>query len=200
MTSHPLSQIRGFIFDLDGTLVTSNLDFVYLRTQLSCPASIDILQFIAALPDAEQVSANKIVEDYELNDAHNALWIEGAEQLIRVLHHIGLPTAIVTRNSQPATELKLKHHSALFTPILTRHDAPPKPDPSALLTIAQDWQLPPNQLAYVGDYVYDLEAAKNAGMLACLYAPTALPDFAHQADWVFRHFSEFEMAVSACYR
>ena len=25
----------------------------------------------------------------------------------------------------------------------------PKPDPSALLTIAQDWQLHPSQLAYV---------------------------------------------------
>ena len=197
MTSHPLAHIRGFIFDLDGTLVTSKLDFVYLRTQLSCPASVDILQFIAGLPNKEQASATKIVEDYELNDAHDALWIEGAEQLIRALHHKGLPTAIVTRNSLPATELKLKHHSTLFSPILTRHDAPPKPDPSALLTIAQDWQLHPSQLAYVGDYVYDLEAAKNAGMLACLFAPTALPDFAHQADWVFSHFAEFEMAVSA---
>lgn len=197
MTSHPLAHIRGFIFDLDGTLVTSKLDFVYLRTQLGCPASIDILQFIAGLPNKEQLSANKIVEDYELNDAQDALWIEGAEQLILALHHKGLPTAIVTRNSQPATELKLKRHRTLFSPILTRHDAPPKPDPSALLTIAQNWQLPPSQLAYVGDYVYDLEAAKNAGMLACLFAPTVLPDFAHQADWVFRHFSEFEWAVSA---
>lgn len=192
---HPINQIKGFIFDLDGTLVTSKLDFIYLREQVGCPPKQDILRFIEGLGEAQQMVANRIVTDYELQDAQNALWIDGALPLIQYLASSQQPVAIVTRNSQPATQHKLKHHHRLFDPIVTREDAAPKPNPEALLHIAELWQLPVHQLAYVGDYLYDIQAAKNAGMLACLFAPDELPEYADQADWVFNHFSEFLAAL-----
>ncbi|WP_166422050.1 HAD family hydrolase [Paraglaciecola sp. 20A4] len=196
MTRHPINTMKGFIFDLDGTLVTSNLDFRYLRTLLDCPIDQDILHFIADLPSPEQEHANKIVLDYELKDARNSLWIEGAKQLIYALHQKQFPIAIVTRNSKQATALKLANNHVLFDVILTREDAPPKPDPSALLRIAEHWQIPAPQLAYVGDYLYDIQAAKNAGMLACLYAPNEAPDYAREADWIFNHFTQLKDLIS----
>ncbi|WP_158768459.1 HAD family hydrolase [Paraglaciecola sp. L1A13] len=197
MTCHPITNIKGFIFDLDGTLVTSKLDFSYLRTLLGCPLDQDILHFIAGLPFPEQEHANKIVQDYELEDARNGLWIDGAKQLIHALQQKQLPVAIVTRNSKQATTLKLASNHILFDVVLTREDAPPKPDPSALLRIAERWQIPATQLAYVGDYLYDIHAAKNAGMLACLYAPNEAPNYAHEADWIFNNFAQFKDIVSS---
>ena len=196
MTIPTMANIKGFIFDLDGTLVTSQLDFNYLRGVLQCPPEQDILRFISALSTQEQTRANKVVEDYELQDAYNGVWIEGAEQLIRTLTQRQLPVAIVTRNSKQATALKLANNQLFFDLILTREDAPPKPDPSALLHIAQRWKIPVTELAYVGDYLYDIQAAKNAGMLAYLYAPDTQPDYAQQADWIFSRFADLNALVS----
>jgi len=48
--------------------------------------------------------------------------------------------------------------------VLTREDAPAKPDPTALLMVANTWQLRPEDCLYVGDFIYDQQAAENAGM------------------------------------
>jgi len=48
--------------------------------------------------------------------------------------------------------------------VLTRECAPAKPDPTALLMIAEQWQIAPTQCLYVGDYIYDQLAAEKAGM------------------------------------
>jgi phosphoglycolate phosphatase-like HAD superfamily hydrolase len=52
---------------------------------------------------------------------------------------------------------------------LTREDAPPKPDPQGLLSIAANWAIDCGDIAYIGDYKYDIQAAHNAGMQAWLY-------------------------------
>ena len=53
--------------------------------------------------------------------------------------------------------------------ILTREDAPAKPKPDALLYFSNLWRFDPQECIYVGDYLYDLQAANNAKMHACLY-------------------------------
>ena len=41
-----------------------------------------------------------------------------------------------------------------------------KPDPGKVLMIAQNWQLKPQEIAYLGDSDVDMQTAKNADMLA----------------------------------
>jgi HAD superfamily hydrolase (TIGR01549 family) len=190
MFAKPLHLIKGIIFDLDGTLLTSALDFQAMRQQINCPPQQDILSFIAALPQEQQHAANQVVLDHELADAQTSSWIEGAQLAISMLQSNRIPTAIVTRNSKEATWLKLNNNQLAVDVVLTREDAPAKPDPSALLQIAELWQLPVQQLAYIGDYLYDLQAANNAQMFAGLYAPEHIPDYSHLADWVFKDFAQ----------
>ena len=52
--------------------------------------------------------------------------------------------------------------------------------------------MPVDNVIYVGDYLYDIQAAHNAKMRACLYAPdaTLTPAYAEQADFVIHAFDE----------
>ena len=107
-----------------------------------------------------------------------------------------MPMAIVTRNFQQAAQIKIRNNAMPITRVITREDAPAKPNPEALLLIAREWQLKPERILYVGDFRYDVEAANNAGMHSCLYAPDEQPDYAHQADLVIRHFDELTQQLT----
>lgn len=160
-----INNARGVIFDLDGTLVSSTLDFALIRQQIGCPENTDLLSFIDAMPvESERDQAARIVLQHELDDARNAMWLSGAREFVSRLAQQQLPMAIVTRNCIQATAIKLQNNQVPIDLVITREDAPAKPQPDALLMVAQEWQLPPEQLLYVGDYVYDELAAQNAGM------------------------------------
>lgn len=190
-----LNAIKGIIFDLDGTLVQSNLDFQYLRDQVGCPQGTDILEYIDSLEQNDREKAHRVVKDYEMSDAQQASWIEGAQSLVLTLSKNDFPMAIVTRNCRQATRLKLQNNEVPIDFVLTREDGPAKPDPTSLMMIQAQWQVAAEDLAYVGDYLYDVEAAIHAGMIACLYAPEEKPHYAAKADFVFSHFQELADAL-----
>ncbi|MFG1491656.1 HAD-IA family hydrolase, partial [Oceanospirillum sp. HFRX-1_2] len=159
-----MQNIKGVIFDLDGTLVSSSLDFKWLREQVSCPSDEDILAFAANLKDPFlRDRAHSIIEKHELDDAHQAGWIPGAKEFVECLNRLNFPMAIVTRNFQQAAQIKIRNNAMPITRVITREEAPAKPDPTALLLIASEWRLQPEQVMYVGDFRYDVEAANNAG-------------------------------------
>lgn len=195
MKSHH-DSIKGVIFDLDGTLVSSELDFTLIKAQLGCPEDHDLLSHIAALPSPYmREEAMNIVHQHELIDAQHASLLPGVAKTIAHLKERGIPMAIVTRNYDRAAALKLKNNPLPIQTVLTRSDAPPKPDPSALNAIATLWQLDQSHLLYVGDYLYDIQAAQNANMRSCLYAPGIIPQYAEQADYILHHFSELALLV-----
>lgn len=184
-------SLKGIIFDLDGTLVTSSLDFRLIREELNCPQQHDLLVFVAQLtcPKA-QVQANKIIARHEYQDALSAQPMAGMTHLFDALERARLPSAIVTRNSQVASNMKISNTRIPVQLVLTREDHPPKPAPDALLAIAELWQLEPASLLYVGDYLYDIQAAHNAGMQSCFINHGHSKDYQHQADLVISHLAE----------
>ena len=76
---------------------------------------------------------------------------------------------------------------------------PPKPPPPSIPTTdefligvvvtAQNCD-PPEACVYVGDFVYDLQAARNAGMAACLLRNPGNQRFVDQADLVIDRLDE----------
>ena len=190
--------VEGVIFDLDGTLVSSELNFTLIKAQLGCPEAEDLLSFIDQLPSPYmREEAMNIVHQHELMDAQHATLLPGVIHAITQLNAQGIPMAIVTRNYDRAAAIKLKNNVLPIRTVLTRSDAPPKPDPSALNAIATLWGIDQKYLLYVGDYLYDIQAAHNANMRACLYASKdELPDYADQADYIVRHFLELPPLIN----
>ena len=100
-----LPGFDGIIFDLDGTLVDSRLDFAAIRAHLNCPPDVGVLEFIDTLPANEQAAAHAVVLEYERAGAERATWIPGAQSCLERLSVMGIPTAILTRNARVIAEL-----------------------------------------------------------------------------------------------
>ncbi|MCK6264632.1 HAD family hydrolase [Vibrio sp. ZSDE26] len=186
-----LSHIKAVLFDLDGTLVDSKLDFHQLRQQLGFPTGEPILEFIDQIEsETERVAANQMVFDFEMKAAKTASLMPGALELISTLHKDGYPTAILTRNIRQASQMMLTNLSLPIDLMLTREDCSPKPSPEGLYILANKLKLDVSELVYVGDYKFDLEAARNANMLACLFDRDGDSEFKHQADIVINNFEQ----------
>lgn len=180
-----LKQVKGVIFDLDGTLVDSTLNFAQIRADINCPQGVDTLKFIESMATEQQKQqAHNIILAHEMRDAAQSKWLPSAEQLVHNLSKANIPQAIVTRNCEQASRLKIRNNQIAIDLVITREHFPPKPAPDALLHIARQWQLATNNLMYVGDFKYDIEAGNNAGMISCLITHGKDIHFEHQADLV----------------
>lgn len=183
-----LAALQGIIFDLDGTLVDSRLDFSRIRRTLNCPPGLGVLEYVETLRGEAREQAMQAVLDFEREGAEQATWMPGAREYLDWLAARQMPVAILTRNAREIAALTVQRLGIPVSLVLAREDCPPKPAPDGLLHIARQWQCPPPQCAYVGDYLYDLQAARHAGMVACYYDPMGTAEFADQADWHIRHF------------
>ena len=191
-----LSAIRGIVFDLDGTLVSSSLNFSWLKQTLACPLDQDLLAFVETIEDtSERDKASQFICEHEMQDAQQAFALTGAVELVRYIAQREMPMAVVTRNSKFAAQLKMSQNDLPISRLISREDYPPKPAPDALLAIAQSWQLPAQAILYVGDYHYDVQAANNAGMVACLINHGVATTYQDEAQWVFSELDELEMAL-----
>lgn len=190
------NTFSGVIFDLDETLLTADINFAAIREEIGCEKGKDILEHVESLPDPVQRQAfHDFIREEELRDAHTATWIPGAKAFVERLHDNQIPTAIVTRNSAEATKVKLSNNQVPIDLVLTREHAPAKPDPTALLNIASTWDMQPQKIAYVGDFIYDVLAANNANMHACLFLRREKEAYSELADFVFEDYRELEAYV-----
>jgi HAD superfamily hydrolase (TIGR01549 family) len=188
-------KLLGVIFDLDNTLVSSSLNFERIRSDLGCPKDIDLLDFVDALPEQQKIDANKLLVKYETIDALNATKLAGTDQLLTLLSGLDIPCAIVTRNCHQAALLKIQQNNINIPTLLTREDHKAKPAPDALLHIAKCWKIQPENLLYVGDYLYDLQAAQNAKTMSCLVTYGKTMSYADLATIEVNNLSELSAAI-----
>jgi HAD superfamily hydrolase (TIGR01509 family) len=184
---------RGVIFDLDGTLVDSGLDFDQMRREMRLPPRQPILEAIAQLPAEEGRRCLEILRRHEMEGAARATPMPDVDRLLSLLAQRGLRRAVLTRNSREAALSCLERLCVLFDLLLAREDGPPKPDPLGIIKICQAWQSDPSEVAMIGDYRFDLEAARSAGARAVLYtygqSPAEWADFP-TADYLLHSFAD----------
>jgi HAD superfamily hydrolase (TIGR01509 family) len=167
-----LAAARHWVFDMDGTLTLAVHDFAAIKRALEIPQEHDILQHLAALPEALAAAKHAWLLEHERELALNAQPAPGAIELVRSLQARDCRLGILTRN---AHELALVTLQAIglddcfaSADILGRDEAPPKPHPGGLLQLAERWRVTPGALVMVGDYRYDLECARAAGARSVL--------------------------------
>ena len=98
-------SLEGVLFDLDGTLADSRLDFSAMCVEASLPVGTPLLEYLTALGDCEESrNLRSIIERHEMAGAERATWIDGAEALVNQLFDADVPMAIVTRNMRSAAE------------------------------------------------------------------------------------------------
>ncbi len=161
--------ITGIIFDLDGTLVDSRLDFAQIRQEIGLPDGQPILEAIESMSAKDAARCHEILDRHEIAGAERAQLIPGVAKMLATLAVRELSLGLITRNSRRATDLTLQRLDLQFEHVLAREDAPAKPDPTAIHMLCEAWNLPVEQTVMIGDFHFDLEAGKRAGTWTALY-------------------------------
>jgi HAD superfamily hydrolase (TIGR01549 family) len=193
--SKPSGPVQGIIFDLDGTLVESHLDFDLMRREMELPDGAPVLETILTLDEDRARRCWQILERHEQQGAHRAELVPGVREFLGSVAARGLPQAILTRNGRRFAGETLRKLSLQFDPVMTRDDGPIKPRPEAIWEICKKWALEPSQLVIIGDYRFDLEAGRAAGTRTVLYTrqgALANRTWAAQADFLLHSFEEAE--------
>src|SRR5262249_5090298 len=138
MTSHQHTArptpvpIRGVIFDLDGTLVDSGLDFDLMRQEMQLPPGMFILEAMSQLAEPRASQCREILAGREWQGAERATLMPGVVEFLAQLEQRGVRRAVLTRNSREIALATLKRLGLSFDPVVAREDAPAKPDPTAV--------------------------------------------------------------------
>ena len=183
----------GLVFDLDGTLVDSGLDFQLIRRELGLAGRQPILEAIERMSPGEADRCREILTRHESAGAERATLLPGVAAVLEEAERRGWRTAVLTRNARPLTLQTLDRLGLHFDPVVTRDDAPAKPDPTAIEQICAAWQLPAERIVVIGDFLFDVQVGHRAGARAVLFTggrdPLGLPG-ADEADFLLDSFEQ----------
>jgi HAD superfamily hydrolase (TIGR01509 family) len=193
-----MKNIRGLIFDLDGTLVDTQLDFDLMRHEMELPPG-PILESIAALPPDHAERCHLILRRHEVEGAERATLLPGVTQLLNVALEREIPIGIATRNSRDISLAVLGRLQIRFDILMTRDDGPIKPDPWAVRHICETWNVPARQVVMIGDYQFDVLSGRGAGARTVLLTnpipPHEYPNY-EQADLLISSLAEHDRLMS----
>jgi len=177
-------RFDGVIFDMDGTLIESNLDFAAIRATLGIPDGVGIIEAMEQMPAQRRREAEDWLERQELAAARGAAPVPGAVEIVMAIRRAGLKTALLTRNARGAMEVVLERLAVAFDLAWSREEGPIKPDPDGVLRACRAMGISPHRTACVGDFEYDIVAANAAGAVSVLLVLGQRPTFANCADHV----------------
>jgi len=172
---------RGVLFDFDGTLIdTWRLYLESFRRSLEphFKRLLTDLEILEYQPIAERRLLQEVVEqarflDYfqsflwhyrSLHETHCDGLYPGAIELLNGLKAEGYALGIVTGKSREAWAMTFGHSKlAPFDAVVTDDDVThPKPHPEGLLAALQIMDVEPSHAIYIGDSVFDCQAAHAA--------------------------------------
>ena len=192
-------MIRGIVFDLDGTLADSQLDFDLMRAEMDLPPGQPILEALAELAEHDSARCQDILHRHESAGVERATLLPGVAELLEELRRRGIHTSIATRNSRRVTEATLRKLDLRIELALTRDDGPVKPDPWAILAACEQWGIQPRDAVMVGDYRLDIEAGHAAGCHTVLLThPLEAGSYpnAERAELVLGSLAEYERLLA----
>jgi len=185
------SKYKGIIFDLDGTLIKSTIDFVKMKQKMikileaeGIPKGILTPQIttVTILETSEKIwdennksetsrvkirnQLDKVMDQGEIEAISLVEEIDDTTSAIRRLHKMHYRLAILTRSHHEyAVEaLKKLKIDQYFEPILGRGQTPrPKPYKESLEHTAMLMDIPMDELVFIGDHHIDYQTSINSG-------------------------------------
>ena len=177
------SNLKCVIFDMDDTLVENAIPFSYVREGIK-KYLLDIGIDADSLWDAQQPTYENVLNianlypalrekilgrfrELEIERARKSKLKDGALQVLNELKIKGYKIALITRNCDDAVKIALGKIAEMFDLILTRDDCEYlKPDARQIMKGLAILGVKPEECICVGDYDYDIIAARKCGCIA----------------------------------
>lgn len=178
--------MKGFIFDLDGTLINSLDDIAQSMNRALAfyglnphPAQayklfvgngVKVLAQRAAAQNStkwEEVYAF-YMEDYQKNSRVHTKPYEGIMEMLTSLCDQNIPVAVFSNKPHRDTLQVVKHFFPAVPFVAIRGQVegiPVKPDPMGALLVAKEMNLDPKNIYYAGDSGVDMACATGANMV-----------------------------------
>jgi phosphoglycolate phosphatase len=178
-----LPPVQAVVFDFDGTLAATDIDFAGIRARLreffaanGCWDESLFQRYILEMIDAvcARLSPERahemrrgslqIVHDGEIDACLNADPYPGVTEALQELQARGYGLGIFTRNSRECCDAVLRRHPLPHSVLLTRDDVENvKPHPQHLQEVLSQLRCPPDLAVVVGDHYTDVETAVAVG-------------------------------------
>jgi len=201
-----MPKTQAVLFDLDGTLLDTardlgnSLNYLLQKHQLPLceyeqyrPVASHGTRGLLALGFNEQPEKydfsqlrTEFLDHYNNNLCVDTVLFPGTEQMLELLRQNQLPWGIVTNKPEFLTHELLPNFPALSDcAVVVCGDtlAQAKPHPAPLLYAAEQLQITPEHIWYVGDAQRDIEAAKAASMPSVLAEYGYISDLDKPATW-----------------
>lgn len=218
------TNVHAVLFDLDGTLIDTNIDFPLMQKEMHALANscgiaesrikeLDILAIVDYIvsslkADSQEERARLVrkkalnkLEEIEVAHSGNARLVKGTPELLQRLREACIKIGIVTRNCSRAVERSIVHTGLSFDILLTRDDVPyVKPHPDHILRALAMLDIRPEEAVTVGDHTLDVRCGRAAGTKTVGFLRKRRPDDffdAEQPDIVIRDLSELLLHLSA---
>ena len=174
--------VRGLVFDCDGVLFdTRDVNRFYYNHILEklglAPMTVEEEDYsfmhtvdasLARLIPAELMPRlPEVVRHMTYDEFIDRMVPEpGLGELLESLQARGVRMAVNTnRKNSMEKVLERFHLTGFFSPVMTAAKVSrPKPHPEGLLRIAEEWGMPMEDMAYLGDSSVDQDAAQGAGV------------------------------------
>ncbi|MDD3726160.1 MAG: HAD-IA family hydrolase [Candidatus Ratteibacteria bacterium] len=211
-----MKNMKGTIFDFDGTLVTLSIDFKKIKEKilreaekygLKMPAfNLPILEFLEKIKKINgkkgrdfYIIGHKILREEELRASKHTKPQKGALDVLKRLKGKGIKIGIITRNCREVVEDVIRRFDIPCDVLLTRDDVNKvKPDVSHIKECLKLIGLKADDVILVGDHPFDVRAGKRAGILSIGLKSASIPedDFVKEgADFVIEDIGEIEYII-----
>jgi HAD superfamily hydrolase (TIGR01509 family) len=192
----PFRDLRGILFDMDGVIVRQCLDFSAIKQEIFGDTQGFILERMAALPAEARARAEAVLERHETVAAGAAQPMSGALALLAWMKTRDVRSGLVTRNSRKSVSLIQSRLGLDFDAVVTREDAPPKPAPDPVWLACRRMGVRPEAALFVGDFEFDMQAGRRAGVRTVLLRSAACRASAH-ADLAVDSLDELRARLAA---
>ncbi|MDR0648581.1 MAG: HAD family hydrolase [Synergistaceae bacterium] len=193
------SDADAVLFDWDGVIANTSLDFSTLRKKYYGDRRAMLLEDSVSLPPEEREALLREIEELEIAGAAAATPVPGASDVIGWFEKHGIPWAVVSRNCRRSI-LKAAETLSVDLPEVVRsrddgHSV--KPDPRALTETCGAIGANPAQTLLIGDYIYDMTGARRAGMRGVLVRETVEPGWDEWLEFSCRSMGELLQALES---
>lgn len=189
-----MEQLKGVLFDLDGTLLHSAPDFHSIINQMLLQRNLPAIAYTTLeleVSNGARAMVSKAfnlkVTDSGFNELHQEMLsrymqhldvdshlFEGIDELLTELEDLDIKWGIVTNKpliytTEILKSFKLDKRAASV--ICPDHVTQTKPHPEPLILACSQMSISPEHCIYVGDHLRDIEAGKAASMptIGCSY-------------------------------